>query len=62
MPKLRDTAGQVNEHGAYICGACVEGHHLGVLHGGTQWALCQCTCDGQHDKWGSHKSVVPLNK
>lgn len=43
---------RLNKHGAYICTPCCEGDHLGVHHGGSQYALCQCSCDGVHDKRG----------
>ena len=49
-------AGRINKHGAYICGPCTSGDHLGVNHGGSQYALCQCTCDGVHDKRGGLKA------
>lgn len=38
-----------NRWGAYICEPCSNGEHLGVLHVG----LCQCTCDGAHDRKGN---------
>lgn len=44
--------GKINKHGAYICAPCSQGTHLGVNHGGGEHALCQCTCDGMHDKRG----------
>lgn len=43
----------LNKVGAYICQPCVDGDHLGVGHGGTQHALCQCACDGRHDRRGN---------
>jgi hypothetical protein len=49
---MSDRPGHINVHGAYICGPCSGGNHLGVNHGGTQHALCQCSCDGVHDSRG----------
>jgi hypothetical protein len=50
-----DLPGHTNKHGAYICGPCIVGQHLGVNHAGTRHALCQCTCDGMHDNRGNLK-------
>lgn len=55
MPADLNSPGRINQHGAYICGPCSSGRHLGVNHGGSQYALCQCTCDGIHRKDGSRK-------
>lgn len=52
--------GRLNQHGAWICGPCSSGNHLGVQHGGTEHALCQCTCDGQHDKYGRQRPASAL--
>lgn len=41
--------GGLNRWGAYICGPCKDGQHLGVFHMG----LCQCSCDGRHDSKGN---------
>ena len=54
------TVGRINKHGAYICGPCTSGNHLGVHHGGSQYALCQCTCDGVHDKRGRIPNPTPV--
>jgi hypothetical protein len=47
---MSKATGKVNKWGAYICGDCVSGNHLGVTHIG----LCQCTCDGHHDSKGNY--------
>jgi hypothetical protein len=44
--------GHINKHGAYICSPCSNDKHLGTNHAGSQYALCQCPCDGLHDKNG----------
>lgn len=47
--------GALNKHGAYICGPCRAGDHLGVQHAGSQHASCQCSCDGVHDGRGGRR-------
>jgi hypothetical protein len=54
-PAVKPRSGHLNEHGAYICGPCSGGNHLGVGHAGSEHALCQCPCDGAHNPDGSLK-------
>lgn len=51
---MNDT-GKLNRWGAYICGPCVAGDHLGIRHFG----LCQCSCDGHHDSKGNLTEPFP---